>query len=139
MAGSIRIRPGDVKLYPGEPEAYITDPAGPVIRDLERRMTLAQMGARQRVRVRTRWLLSTIRKQPGFRKTFVFVDVIAGKPRSPRAGIEEFGTPPHVIAARRRKALRFQVGGQVVFRSAVRHPGTRGTHFLTESLSLAGG
>lgn len=139
MANHIRIRAGDVRLYPGEPARYVTDPAGPVIRDLERRMTRAQMGARRRVRVRTRLLLSTIRKQPGFRKTFVFVDVIAGKPRLGYTGVEEFGSPPHLIVARRRKALRFTVGGAVVFRTAVHHPGTTGSYFLTESLPLAGG
>jgi hypothetical protein len=135
----VRLRPGDVKLYPGEPSRYVVDPDGPVIRDLTVRMTRSQLGARKLVGVRTGFLLSTIRKQPGFRATYVYVDLIAGKPRSPLAGIQEFGTPPHIIAARRRKSLRYLQGGRVVFRTAVHHPGTKATHFLSAALPLAGG
>lgn len=133
----VKVSPGQVTLDKGEPFLFVTDRSGPVIRDLDRRMTRAQFGARRRVRVRTGFLLSTIRKQPGFAKTSVYVDLIAGKPRSPLAGIEEFGTAPHEIRARRRKTLRFVVNGRVVFRTRVMHPGTTGTHFLTESLILA--
>lgn len=135
----VRVRPGDVNLYPGEPFRYVTDPAGPVIRDLAIRMTRAQVGARRLVGVRTGDLLSTIRKQPGFKKTYVYVDLVAGRPRSPVAGIQEFGSAPHEIRARRRKALRFLVAGRVVFRTRVHHPGTQATHFLSASLPLAGG
>lgn len=42
----------------------------------------------------------------------------------------EFGTKPHPIVARRRKALRFTVGGNLVFRRRVMHPGTSATRFL---------
>lgn len=42
----------------------------------------------------------------------------------------EAGTVPHVITARRAKALRFVVAGRVVFRGSVRHPGRRATHFM---------
>jgi len=40
------------------------------------------------------------------------------------AAMVEYGTKPHVIAARRKKFLRFEVGGNVLFRRAVNHPGT---------------
>jgi hypothetical protein len=40
------------------------------------------------------------------------------------------GTGPHIIRARKKKALRFQYHGQVVFAKSVRHPGTRGRPFL---------
>lgn len=35
------------------------------------------------------------------------------------------GTPPHEIRARRGKALRFEAGGDVIFRVKVNHPGTK--------------
>lgn len=40
------------------------------------------------------------------------------------------GTRPHVIRPRRAKALRFEVGGRVVFAKMVRHPGVRARPFL---------
>lgn len=44
------------------------------------------------------------------------------------------GTRPHVIRPRRRRALKFNVGGQVVFAQSVNHPGTRSRPFLTRAL-----
>lgn len=37
----------------------------------------------------------------------------------------EYGTRAHVIRPRRKKFLRFRVGGRVVFARKVNHPGTR--------------
>lgn len=135
----VRLRPDQVRFYPGEPTLFVVDPAGPVIRELDRRMSRAQTRARSLVRVRTGLLLSTIRKQPGFRKTYVYVDLVAGRRGMKYTGVEHEGSRPHEIRARRRKALRFIQGGHVQFRTRVWHPGTKGTHFLTEALPLAGG
>ncbi|XVV34944.1 hypothetical protein ACQPXT_13245 [Streptomyces sp. CA-100214] len=44
------------------------------------------------------------------------------------------GTRPHLIRPRRAKALRFEVGGRVVFAKLVRHPGTEANNFLAEAL-----
>lgn len=44
---------------------------------------------------------------------------------TPQANYMEEGTQPHIIRPRRAKALRFHVGGRVVFAKMVRHPGTR--------------
>lgn len=44
------------------------------------------------------------------------------------------GTRPHVIRPRRRQALRFVVGGRVVYAKVVHHPGTRARPFLTRAL-----
>jgi phage gpG-like protein len=43
------------------------------------------------------------------------------------AGIHEYGgtTRAHVIAARNKKALAFQVGGQTIVRRSVQHPGSK--------------
>lgn len=44
------------------------------------------------------------------------------------------GTRPHRIRPRNRQALRFNVGGQVVFAKVVNHPGTRARPFLVRAL-----
>lgn len=49
------------------------------------------------------------------------------------------GTRPHVIRPVRARALRFTVGGRVVYATIVRHPGTRPNDFLTQALRAARG
>lgn len=44
------------------------------------------------------------------------------------------GTRPHLIRPRRAKALRFEVGGRVVYAKLVRHPGTKANDFLGRAL-----
>lgn len=44
------------------------------------------------------------------------------------------GTRPHIIRPRRKRALRFRVGGRVVYAKFVRHPGTRARPFLDRAL-----
>lgn len=44
------------------------------------------------------------------------------------------GTRPHVIRPRTARALRFTVGGQVVYARVVNHPGTRAKPFLDRAL-----
>ena len=41
------------------------------------------------------------------------------------------GSGPHVIRARKKKALKFQMGGRTVIVKSVRHPGSQGRPFLT--------
>ena len=123
-----------VRLYPGEPYLFVTDPDGPVARDMERRGVRMQLEARRRVRVRTGRLFSTIRKKISFTKTNVHMDILAGGGGVNYTMIEHDGSVAHEIRARRRKALRFVVAGRVVFRQRVWHPGTTGTQFLTKAL-----
>ena len=40
------------------------------------------------------------------------------------------GTGPHIIRPRKKKVLRFEVGGHIVFAKEVHHPGSRGRPFL---------
>lgn len=44
------------------------------------------------------------------------------------------GTRPHTIRPRTKQALKFTVGGQVVFARVVHHPGTRARPFLDRAL-----
>lgn len=45
----------------------------------------------------------------------------------------EWGTSPHIITAKHAKALRFVVGGEVIFRQSVSHPGTKPRPFMREA------
>ncbi len=47
------------------------------------------------------------------------------------------GTGPHVIKARKKKALKFTVGGRTVYATSVRHPGTRPRPFLSDALRFS--
>ena len=42
----------------------------------------------------------------------------------------EFGTNPHIIKPKNRKALKFEVNGETIFTKEVHHPGTRPSPFL---------
>lgn len=44
------------------------------------------------------------------------------------------GASPHVIRPRRRKLLKFQVGGRTVYARKVNHPGNKGNPFMTKAL-----
>lgn len=46
----------------------------------------------------------------------------------------EFGTPPHVIKPKSRKALKFKAGGETVFAKEVHHPGTRPNPFIRNTI-----
>jgi hypothetical protein len=47
------------------------------------------------------------------------------------------GTAPHQIRPRTRQALRFTVGGRIVFAKLVNHPGTQADDFLNKALPTA--
>lgn len=138
MAG-IDWRPTDVRLLPGEPHLFVNDRRQGVIPDLERRMALVAGVARVKVRVRTGLTLASIRQRTNVNPAgWPSVDVIAGHEGTNTVPvIEDQGSRPHVIRARRRKTLRFVVNGRVVFRRKVDHPGTQGSGFLTDALPYA--
>lgn len=134
----VRVSAGNVTLYKGEPRALVNEPDGFVARDLYRRMTRVKFEARKLVRVRTGRLFSTIDVRMGSTKSGgPHAMVVAGGKGIRYTGYEHDGTAPHEIRARRKKALRFVVDGQVVFRTRVMHPGTTGTLFLTMALPYA--
>ena len=52
------------------------------------------------------------------------------------------GTSPHMITARRGKALKFTAGGRTVYARSVRHPGTRPRRWMTtagSAIAASGG
>ena len=48
-----------------------------------------------------------------------------------------YGTRPHVIVARRKKMLRFQISGVDHFARMVHHPGTKPNNFLLKAMLAA--
>lgn len=133
--GAVRLN--DFQFDQGQPRAWTLTEQG-IERELSRRMTRVQMGARMRIRRRTGKALSSIRKNPGVSASGQYVDVLAGGRGLGYVNYEHDGTAPHIIRARRRKALRYPgPGGDPIFRRVVHHPGTVGTFFLTRSMSLA--
>jgi hypothetical protein len=125
------------------PDAYVIrslfrDHDGPVGRDLDERSRRVLARARTLVGVRSGTLLASLRRESGQGADGPYVDVVAGvRGLTTYLGHHHDGTPPHVIRARRRRSLRFTVGGRVVFARSVRHPGSRGTRFLTRALDAA--
>lgn len=61
----------------------------------------------------------------------------AGGPSARYALFVEEGTRPHVIRARRAKALRFYQGGELRFARSVNHPGTKPAHFMKDARDRA--
>lgn len=53
--------------------------------------------------------------------------------QAPYAGYVEFGTAPHEIRPKTAKALRFTIGGQVVFARVVHHPGTKPAYYVARA------
>lgn len=114
------------------------DTRGPVGRDLEARSRRVQSRARMLVGVRSGTLLASIRREQGVGPRGLYWDILSGVPGLTTYLMDHHdGAPPHVIRPRRRKALRFVSGGQIVFAREVHHPGNRGTRFLTRALEAA--
>ena len=53
--------------------------------------------------------------------------------RAPHALFVHWGTRPHVIKPKKRKALRWTSGGEFVFAKFVRHPGYKGDAYLVDA------
>lgn len=114
------------------------DVDGPVGKMLDRKSLAVLQEVQRTAPVRSGRLLATARRQYGVGARGPFWDVSIGLP-----GLTSYlqyllyGSPPHVIRPRRRKALRFVAGGRVVFAKQVRHPGQRGDNFMVKALAKA--
>jgi hypothetical protein len=106
--------------------------------DLEARAARVLAASQRLVGVDTGRLIASIHRERGTNGIGPYIDIVAGVPGiTTYLGYHHFGTGPHVIRARRRKALRFIWHGEITFRRSVRHPGSRGTYFLTRALDAA--
>lgn len=122
----------DIRIDRARVERMLRLPGGLVERNLRRRA--------QRVVNRAR------RLAPGSMKTQIAGPFIEGRGRELSARIESRhfatlyvvkGTRPHIIRPVRRRALRFTIGGRVVFAKVVNHPGTQANDFLNKALREA--
>jgi len=114
------------------------DPAGPVGKDLDARARRVLTRATVTAPHRTYLLRSTVRREFNQAATGPSWDVIAGREGlTPYLGFVLYGTSPHQIVPRRRRALRFVSGGKVIFARRVSHPGTRADNFLLRALTAA--
>mgnify|MGYP001221486015 CR=1 FL=1 len=53
------------------------------------------------------------------------------------AAVMNDGSDPYEIFPRNASALRFEIGGQVIFAKRVKHPGIRGTGYIDRSIEQA--
>lgn len=113
-------------------ERMLRLPGGMVHRNMERRVRRVEAEARRRAPGSMgAGIRSSIQRGPGRD----FRGVITSS--HPATIFVVYGTRPHLIRPVRAKALRFTVGGRVVYAKLVRHPGTRANNFLAASLPAA--
>ncbi|WP_225994547.1 hypothetical protein [Streptomyces sp. SS1-1] len=119
-------------LHRGRIERMLRLPGGMVWNNMERRVRRVEAEA--------------IRRAPGGMKARIRAQIRRGptgdfqgiiKVDHPAAIYVLNGTRPHRIVPRTKKALRFTVGGQVVFATVVNHPGNKPNNFLKEALRAA--
>ncbi len=113
-------------------ERMLRLPGGIVYRNMERRVRRVEQEAIRRAPGSMgRTIRTSIQRGPGGE----FRGVI--NVRHPAALYVTGGTRPHVIRPVRARALRFMIGGQVVYAKVVMHPGNRPNDFLIQSLRVA--
>lgn len=113
-------------------ERMLRLPGGIVYRNMERRLRRVETEA--------------IRRAPGSMGAGIRTAVQRGPDGDFRGVVSSthpatvfvvYGTRPHVIRPVRARALRFTVGGRVVYAQIVHHPGNRANNFLAESVRAA--
>lgn len=107
-------------------------PGGMVYRNMQRRMRRAEAEAiRLAPGGMKRTISSQVQRGPGGE----FRGVISV--RHPAALYVINGTRPHLIRPVRAQALRFTIGGRVVFAKVVHHPGSKPNNFLRKAMREA--
>jgi hypothetical protein len=112
-------------------ERLLRLPGGLVERNIQRRMRRVEARARQ---LAPGTMSSQITSRITRERNEVTGYVISNHPATIYV---VSGTRPHIIRPVRAQALRFTVGGRVVFAKIVYHPGTRANNFLLEALREA--
>lgn len=113
-------------------ERMLRLPGGLVYRNMERRVRRVEAEA---IRRAPGSMGGTIRSQIQRGPGGEFRGVI--NVRHPAALYVTGGTRPHIIRPVRAKALRFTVGGRVVYARIVHHPGNKPNDFLRQALRAA--
>lgn len=124
----------EVKIYKAELLRFLNTPHGDrktLWKHLERRGDLAVFGAKRKVGVKTGALQRSIHKRHLGNLTGQYLWI--GSERG-HALMHHEGTRRHIIRAPQNKVLKFQRGGQMVYTSQVRHPGTKPNPYLREQL-----
>ena len=125
-----------VHFYDANLTRLLSGPDGPVARDLARRAgrveSAAKLTATGAPRVQTGRYRASINWRLGRDTRGLFAEIGS---RVPYAYFLEFGTPPHEIRPRFKKALSWRGALHPVKR--VRHPGTRAYLVLTRALRAA--
>lgn len=119
-------------LNRGRIERMLRLPGGLVYRNMERRVRRVEAEAIRLAPGSMKFAIRTsIQRGPGgdFRGT---VSV-----NHPAALFVTLGTRPHLIRPVQARALRFTVGGRVVYAQLVHHPGNKPNDFLVKSLRAA--
>jgi hypothetical protein len=122
---------GEIRLDRTRLERILRLPGGLVHRNLERRIRRVEEAA---IRLAPGSMGRGIRSEIQGEGRGLTGSVISTHPATVFV-IE--GTRPHVIRPVRARALRFTVGGRVVYAQIVHHPGTTANNFLAEALRLA--
>lgn len=130
-----RVSPGPVRVNKAAVAAFIrTDPD--IQRDMARRASNMITGWRQDVPPGE--LASTFRIQPGSSGAVSGVTAVAGvEGETPQLGYFMYGTRPHEIVPRIKKALRFVGRRGVTFAKRVQHPGNRPHPFMENNVHRA--
>lgn len=121
-----------IRLDPSAVKAEINRIAA---RDAARVAREVEARAKQLAPVNTGRLRGSIQAQPKFTFRGPTVRVSADVNY---ATFVENGTAPHVIRPRNAKALKFKIGGRVVFARVVHHPGTKAVHFMARAVREVG-
>lgn len=122
------------RLERGRVERMLRLPGGMVHRNMERRVRRVEAEARRLApgsMGRGTNIRAAIQRGPGGD----FRGVVSV--HHPAALYVLYGTRPHLIRPVRAQALRFTVGGRVVFAKVVHHPGYQGRNFLAMALRSA--
>jgi hypothetical protein len=89
----------------------------------------------QVLHVRTGTLRRAVRAYPPISSAYPIRGDVAVDRSAPYGAMLEEGTRPHDIVPIRAEALRFMLGGNVVFAKRVHHPGTKPMPFMKPSLA----
>jgi hypothetical protein len=122
------------RLEPGRIERMLRLPDGMVYRNMERRVRRVEAEARRLApgsMGRGNNLRVALQRGPGGE----FRGVVSV--HHPAVLYVLFGARPHLIRPIRAQALRFTVGGRVVYAKLVHHPGYQGRNFLAMALRSA--